>query len=272
MAKKQIWVMLFWGLVLWSAPLLFARPSLFSVVKTDVSNSLDLGINLVQSFSTPSPSFAWKLMGLGLLLSADEVVNTIFRRNQTAFNDNLFAIDRWHGNVKVLVPTAFVLYATGLITGHAKVRLLGLKSTQAMFYSGLVVVTLKELFGRARPFQNKGAFRFKPFAFQDRWRAFPSGHAALSFAFSTIMASAKANVFWKIFWYSSATLVATARMYHNKHWLSDVIAGSFIGWSVARITWKHTPNSNNEQALRVAPFFLPKASGAFGLTFSLNLN
>ena len=40
------------------------------------------------------------------------------------------------------------------------------------------------------------------------------------------------NKIWKIFWYLFAALTAAGRIYHDQHWLSDVIIAAFISVSV----------------------------------------
>lgn len=61
--------------------------------------------------------------------------------------------------------------------------------------------------------------------------SFPSGHAAEAFASAELMRCeyGKQSVWYTISGYTVAAFVATARMYDNRHWLSDVVAGAGLG-------------------------------------------
>ena len=107
---------------------------------------------------------------------------------------------------------------------------MGLRATEAFVYSGIITAGLKVLIGRWRPYAGKDHLFFKPFQFNnDDYVSLPSGHTTVSFAVSTVLAKSMDNPYWKIFWYGSAGLVGVSRIYHNKHWLSDVFLGSVIG-------------------------------------------
>jgi PAP2 superfamily len=56
------------------------------------------------------------------------------------------------------------------------------------------------------------------------------------------MANYLDNVYWKVGWYAIASLVGTARIYHDKHWLSDVVMGSAIGYFVGDYVSKNPEN------------------------------
>ncbi|MHB2148028.1 phosphatase PAP2 family protein [Calditrichota bacterium LG25] len=248
-----------------------AQKGYLSVFKEDFYQSLTIGNKLAGEMVTPTAGKIGLTLGILALTVTDEAVIDFFRNHQTETNDRIFSIDRIHGEKNVLFPAAFVLYAYGLFSGNSAVRQSGLKSGQAMFYSGLIVITLKEVFGRGRPHQNYGAFTFRPFSFAEGWRSFPSGHAALSFAFSTVMAGSMESIWWKGFWYSSAALVAGARMYHDKHWLSDVVAGGLIGWSVGRFVLNYPKKGEAKSSLKIFPFFKTEKYTLAGLAFSFRI-
>ena len=106
--------------------------------------------------------------------------------------------------------------------------------------------------GRARPRQNEGALAFHGFSGDE---SFPSGHTTQAFAAASVFA-AEAHPTWaKVLIYGIAGGIGTARMYHDAHFLSDVVAGAAIGTLTGRavVAWGHgrtgpelTPFANGE--------------------------
>jgi len=62
-------------------------------------------------------------------------------------------------------------------------------------------------------------------------RSFPSGHTETAFVAAEFLHQEYKNesVWISICGYSAATFVGIARVYNNKHWVSDVVAGAGIG-------------------------------------------
>jgi membrane-associated phospholipid phosphatase len=60
-------------------------------------------------------------------------------------------------------------------------------------------------------------------------RSFPSGHASSAFAMFLCLALMTNNRFIKLLCFAGACLVGFSRVYLSQHFLSDVLAGSFIG-------------------------------------------
>jgi len=69
--------------------------------------------------------------------------------------------------------------------------------------------------------------------------SFPSGHTAEAFASAEFLMQEYKNVsiWYGIGGYAVATSVAFLRMYNNKHWLSDVIAGAGFGIISTRLAY-----------------------------------
>ncbi|MGH2575949.1 MAG: phosphatase PAP2 family protein, partial [Ignavibacteria bacterium] len=97
-------------------------------------------------------------------------------------------------------------------------------------YTGLITLIFKSLFGRWRPFTQHGDFSFYGLTWgPNEQLSFSSGHASVAFALSCVLAGAANNIYLKILCYLLAVITALSRIYHDQHWLSDVIMGSFIG-------------------------------------------
>jgi len=134
------------------------------------------------------------------------------------------------------------LYIAGWATHHPQIRDLGWHGTEAVIYAQITTGLLKGLLGRARPFvvNDTNPHDFKlggGFSGTER-TSFPSGHTTTAFAAAAAVTS-EARRHWPDRWWSTwligpamyggATMVGIARMYHNKHWASDVVMGAAIG-------------------------------------------
>lgn len=93
----------------------------------------------------------------------------------------------------------------------------------------IVVLALKMLIGRARPFENGAVNNVVPEVFS----SFPSGHSSRAFVIFGLLG--KFYNYKYIFWFF-AVLVGFSRVYLGVHYLSDVLAGAIIGMLVAHYT------------------------------------
>jgi hypothetical protein len=91
-------------------------------------------------------------------------------------------------------------------------------------YGGISIYALKTAFGRNRPGNSHSH------------QSFPSGHTAITFMTATHLMYAYG---WKaaIIAYPVATFVGISRLYDDAHWLSDTVAGAFLGYFVGRATY-----------------------------------
>jgi hypothetical protein len=103
--------------------------------------------------------------------------------------------------------------------------------TSSIIAAGLIDTTLKYSVGRYRPNQTTRTYRFAPFSGHD---SFASGHATQAFSVATAIAENYPAWWVQGLCYGSAALVGYARIEQNAHYTSDVVAGSLLGWSVAR--------------------------------------
>lgn len=114
----------------------------------------------------------------------------------------------------------------------------GVKMSRAILFTAVSNGVLKIAIDRERPDGSDNA-------------SWPSGHTSSMFALAGALTGsygAKAAVPA----YSAATLVALARMRENKHWLSDVVAGAFLGTYWARVSYS-VPEKN---AVTVMPVLI----------------
>jgi len=107
-------------------------------------------------------------------------------------------------------------------------------SLESWLTTGIIVRGLKSVAGRARPWTGESSHSFHPFSTKSRFASFPSGHASSAFAVATVIADQSKKVYIDILAYSLASVAAFSRVHLDKHWASDILVGSAIGYFVAK--------------------------------------
>jgi len=147
-------------------------------------------------------------------------------------------------NLEVVAsPGAYIiggsLYLVGKIGRMDKVADLGWHGTEAVLFAQGVTYVLKGTVGRARPFlsagQQPGDYRPMHGFQSGDWTSFPSGHTSTAFAAAAAVTNETTRWWPRSQWvvgplmYAGATAVGLSRMYHSRHWASDVALGAAIG-------------------------------------------
>jgi len=106
------------------------------------------------------------------------------------------------------------------------------------------------------------------------YQSFPSGHTAEAFAGAEFMRLEYKDVspWYGVAGYAMATATGMLRMYNDKHWMSDVIAGAGVGIASTRIAYWLYPQmqrlfgkgKNPETVNVVMPTY---SNGSFGLSY-----
>lgn len=104
--------------------------------------------------------------------------------------------------------------------------------------SGITADLLKVIFGRARPklFLQQGIYGFDFLRHEHAWISFPSGHAATAIS-AALTLSILFPRFKPVFFLAGA-LIALSRIILNQHYLSDVIAGSYLGAATVLLLYR----------------------------------
>lgn len=119
--------------------------------------------------------------------------------------------------------------AGGALAGRERVRDGALRVTAGLLAAGVVNGGLKFTVGRERASTTDEPWRFRPFATDNRWQSFPSGHTTVVFSLAAALAEETGEPWVAVLGYGGAALVGWSRVYDDKHWTSDVVAGALIG-------------------------------------------
>ena len=182
-------------------------------------------------------------------------------------------------------PGAYViggsLYLIGRFAKKPNLQDFAWHGTEAVLVANVVTGFLKGTLGRARPFVSNdtnprdfsvgGGFRTA-----DR-QSFPSGHTTTAFAAAAAVTSEirrlhpKALPYVATVMYGGATLVGLSRMYHNKHWASDVALGAAIGTfsGLKVVRYSHTHPDNKLDRVMLHAVIAPDGHGGGYLGFAL---
>lgn len=219
----------------------------------------------------------------GLAYLADDGVRHALRNRTDARGGVLRAVDRfgyYYGEPGVAI-VSLAMWGAGRLGDRPVLASSGLRGMEAVAVSGLVVVALKELAGRARPDVAPNA--------KDDWKLFrgfevdggnyesmASGHATVTFAFATAVTadiarhSPRAAKAVGVTTFGLAALTSWQRMADDRHWLSDVTVGGGIGVVTAlAITRWHAMRPDNVidcWFLRPTTFATPRGDMALGLS------
>lgn len=107
------------------------------------------------------------------------------------------------------------------------------------------------------------------------YNSFPSGHTTTAFAAAEFMRQEYKNVspWYGIAGYAAATATGILRLYNNKHWVSDVVAGAGFGIVSTKLSYwlypviKRKFFKNKPMSTMVLPFY---KSGGGGLSVVYN--
>ncbi len=225
-------------------------------LRNDFFHALNTGGRIACSFTsfddgTPI-KFAGSLAAISAAYAVDYNVKNFAQKNQSDFNSALFSIDKVYGSGYTLIGVGGI-YGYGLLFHNKEVRKIGLQTIEAVGYAGLITSVLKAIVGRSRPYTGDDKLHLQPFNTHAAFTSFPSGHATVAFAFSTVLANNTDNLALKILCYTGSGLVAAARIYHNAHWLSDVVAGGAIGYFVGDIVSNTNVNKYTDFSINISP-------------------
>jgi membrane-associated phospholipid phosphatase len=140
----------------------------------------------------------------------------------------------------------------GVLFNNAKSRETAGLSFEAFVISGLAASAIKMAVGRQRPLSTVNPTSFGHSGLNS---SFPSGHTTVAFAAATVVAEQYPRWYIAAPLYAGAAGVGFSRMYANKHWMSDVVAGAMLGTATAHELRKFHKRRKKMSSWMLVPTF-----------------
>ena len=199
-----------------------------------------------QSFSNTPTLPQWAkgtaLAGGAILGSAllDKPIDRFMNKHAGA------SITKAWNNVGKATPFVLAGAAAGAVAfGDSRMQNMGIISLESVVGAAALSIATKNLVNRARPRDELGQWSRSP---NRSDASFPSNHATVAFAAVTPFAQ-EYDAPWL---YGVAAVGSLGRTAGRQHWVSDVVAGSALGYVVGSWLW-HTQRDNNRSGFAVAP-------------------
>jgi hypothetical protein len=158
------------------------------------------------------------------------------------------------GEEPFILTMAGLFYLSGLVFDNKKAEQTALLAIQTWAHAGLIVQVGKMLFGRQRPSYGEGEDHWYGFPESinkfhgepsSKYDAFPSGHTIEAWALATVIAEQyKEYRIVPVVCYTFATGVGLSRITEDTHWLSDVILGAALGYSIGKFMVRERRNTH----------------------------
>ncbi len=147
------------------------------------------------------------------------------------------------------------LYFLGLGTHSEHLAETGRLGAEAVADASLVVEALKLATNRERPNEGNGQGDFWPHGTRSYGLdgAFPSGHAAASFALARVIASEYPTKPVQLAAYAFALAISASRVTARQHFPSDVLVGGTFGYLIGGYVVRHHAGENLSAAISFVP-------------------
>ena len=183
---------------------------------------------------------------LFLCFLVDPAVKSRILAMKSASLDPVFGFFNMFGDGYRLYAGLFVFFIIGKIFRWRKMeRLFGLALLSSVIL-GVVGQVVQNLTLRGRPYVTASAFDFFNYGLVFRehlwgtaaYKSFPSGHAITIFSAAMPFVFSLRRWWWKAVLLAVPVMTGLARIYFNKHWLSDVFMSAVLAALLVRVLWK----------------------------------
>lgn len=150
----------------------------------------------------------------------------------TGTTDDIANALNYFGQWQVVAPVTGGLILYGLAAKKPGVLHAGYRVGASVILAAAVTQVFKYSFGRVRPDDTNDQWNYQPFSGNaSMW----SGHTATAFSFATALSQEIHKPWATVGLYALATGTAWARVYENRHWVSDVAVGAAVGIASAKL-------------------------------------
>jgi hypothetical protein len=185
------------------------------------------------------------MVGAGLIASDQSIENhvptnpSLVSHAATASNAGLAA----------MAGAGTGLFLLGHLHNDDQQRETGLLSGEAAIDALVDTEIFSLAAGRNRPFSGSGSGRFF-----DGGDSFPSQHAAVSWAIASVIAHEYPGPLTQLLAYGAASGISIARFIGQKHYASDVVIGSALGWYLGRQVFRTQSAYSDAEMRRYGTF------------------
>ena len=175
---------------------------------------------------------------------------------------------------------ALATYGIGRLTHSETTADVGLHMTESLVLTTAIGQVIRGALGRARPssaVDGPTTHRFGRGYTNFEYRSFPSLHAATAFAASAaaveeIRLRSPRSARWAgPLLYGAASVPGFTRLYLNKHWASDIAAGSFLGamLGIKTVRYAHSRPRTKLDRFMLGASVSPAPDGGAQISFTL---
>lgn len=205
-----------------------------------------------QIWTSQETQIAWGLvLGTATFSFLDEPLRHQLQKNRSDLLHDLSNSIEAVGHPLTTLAIGGAVWGIGYWQKKSDLKETGLLSLQAVAASQAACLLGKLAFGRTRPDDHDDAFDFHPLSLKDDQTSLPSAHTAGAFALAAVLSRRSHDPYAPYLYYGLASAVGLSRLYQDKHWLSDVVAGALIGELAAHLVLNHKRHS--AVSLKVVP-------------------
>lgn len=172
--------------------------------------------------------FGGIVLGTVIISATDRETSNFFRQQDDSFPQPIQEFGFYFASPQNYLMANAGLYGFGLLTKNEQIRKTSVLIISSSITAGYLQIFARTAFGRARPFSGDNHYTFKPFAGNEDYLSFPSGHTVLGITMAHSIAKQFDNTWTKIGIYSIGSIPALTRLMDGAHWLSDVVFGAAL--------------------------------------------
>ena len=161
-------------------------------------------------------------VGSALLVGSDTAIESHLPTSRNTVN---MAANASTAGMAALIGTGGGLFLIGQMTHDEHKRETGFLMGEAAIDAYAASTAIQYITQRERPFTGNGRGQFF-----DGGSSFPSNTAAVSWAAASVIAHEYPGTLTKLMAYGVAAGVSAGRVIGEKHWTSDAVLGSALGW------------------------------------------